>query len=176
MINLGIIANEGSVVNVLPSSSQLAQMKHEISVIYYVNTLENASFYTDDIEGFNPIYCNNKEELINESDIIVVDNPKSLKVQTKTSKIIITTSDVQQDYALIAPFINQNVDVFVFHKNFNLKTDFTNQFLTPQQLLTSFLRFYLGEPIPSPEIQLIGQSKIIERGRLTHKTLLHLID
>ena len=176
MINLGVIYNDESVKLALPSVAQLAGMKHEVNVIFYTNSNHQIDSQFDNCDEYTPIYCNSIEELVQEADIILVGDARGLEIVPKTSKIILTAKDVHEDYSLIIPYLNQKIDVFVFHENFQQHNQFIHHTTKTSQLVLSFLRFYLGEPIPSHEIQLIGQAKVVERGKLVHKRLLHLID
>ncbi len=172
MLNIGILSESNSVQAMLPSPALLGRYKHEVNLLFLSPDKEEDT--NDRFTPYTPIYCHSFEEIYKESDILLVEDVRGYSLETNQSKIVITPIDIEHNYSYLLPYLKQKVDLYVFNQDF-LKPVHHNTTVM-SDLLFSFIRFYLGEPIPSHEIQLIANSKVIERGRLTSKRILNLID
>lgn len=173
MISIGILDNKSCDVGVMPSPSDIEGLKNE--VIFNIQSDSGLDCgYTDNLywqKGCNLLLSGS--EVIEKSDIILVDDQFNSIVETYTKKIIIANIDYLNAFEKLLLFMNSNVDVYSFHE-VNVKEKVASYNF--KQLFIDFLKFSLGEPINNKVIQTFVNCKIVENGKIVHKPLLQQLN
>lgn len=169
MIGVGILDSGGCNVNVIPSPQDLERLKNE--AVFYIEQASgvDCGFTDNDYwqQGCNLV--KSREEVINKSNIILLDDQIPFSIQPEKRKIFITNIDVLYDFNKFLCLMEKNVDVYSFHPAV-LGPD--KHKYTFQQTFIDFIRFYMGEPIPPENIYAFAKSKVISNGKIVYKPLL----
>ena len=169
MISIGILDNKSCDIAVMPSPRDIEGLKNE--VVFNIQSDSGLDCgYTDNLywqKGCNLLP--NKSEVIEKSDIIMVDDQFNTIVESNNKKIIIANIDYLNEFEKLLLFMNSNIDVYSFHEK-NIQQ--MNAKLTFKDLFINFLKFTLGEPINNQVIHVFLNCKIVEDGKIVHKPIL----